>query len=181
MKTAKGFTLIEVMIVVAVIAILAMIAVSSYTRYIEHAKDTAAHSLLQHLALSELTLKTHIDEGESFIGVSGTGADAAMAIKRLGQYGFRPDPMVGFAAIEHITSEGDFILFAAHRSVGAPIYIYDFIPRAGVHPFDPAAAYAALLPTELIVYTWTVSGMPTAVGSLAVDSSTGRVSAYTPF
>ena len=45
----KGFTLIELMIVVAIIAILASIAVPSYTRYVARAKVAEAISQLSDL------------------------------------------------------------------------------------------------------------------------------------
>nr|WP_089714299.1 type IV pilin protein [Halomonas daqiaonensis] len=49
-RRSAGFTLIELMIVVAVIAILASIAYPSYTQYVERARRTDAMSGLSNIA-----------------------------------------------------------------------------------------------------------------------------------
>jgi prepilin-type N-terminal cleavage/methylation domain-containing protein len=51
MRIARGFTLIELMIVVVVIAVLAAIAFPAYTNYIQRSKITEATSSLSELRL----------------------------------------------------------------------------------------------------------------------------------
>ncbi|MGC3874146.1 type IV pilin protein [Halomonas sp. GXIMD04776] len=50
MRGNKGFTLIELMIVVAIVGILASIAVPSYQRYVDRANRTQAQTVLNEMA-----------------------------------------------------------------------------------------------------------------------------------
>jgi type IV pilus assembly protein PilE len=52
-RSAVGFTLIELMIVVAVITLLASIAYPSYTAYTKRAKRSDAQQLMQEVSLKE--------------------------------------------------------------------------------------------------------------------------------
>ena len=52
-RSANGFTLIELMIVVAVITILGAIAYPSYTAYTKRAKRSDAQQLMQEISLKE--------------------------------------------------------------------------------------------------------------------------------
>ena len=65
MRTARGFTLIELMIVVAVLAILAAVAFPSYTNYIQRGKITEATS-----SLSELRLRAEkwFSDNRTYVG-----------------------------------------------------------------------------------------------------------------
>jgi type IV pilus assembly protein PilE len=65
MRIGKGFTLIELMIVVAIVAILAAVAVPQYTRYVQQARITEAAS-----ALSDMRLKMerYFQDNRTYIG-----------------------------------------------------------------------------------------------------------------
>src|ERR671926_1999717 len=52
-RSANGFTLIELMIVVAIITLLASIAYPSYTAYTKRAKRSDAQQLMQEISLKE--------------------------------------------------------------------------------------------------------------------------------
>lgn len=176
MKTKKGFTLIEVMIVVAIMAILAMVAVVRYNTYLERSRESAVQGLLRNLVLAQTTLKTNI-VGSDFLPVNG--ASAMDNIAKLAEYGFRPDPQVGFVGIPYDGEEpGGFLLFGAHVTRGARVFVFNFVPRAGVRAFDPAAGYAGALPVAIRAYEWQ-GATATGVASLTLDPATGLVSGVT--
>jgi len=74
MKTVKGFTLIEVMIVVAIVAILAAIALPSYSEHTRRAKITEATSQLADL---RVRMEQHFMDNRTYQG-TGTGCGVTM-------------------------------------------------------------------------------------------------------
>lgn len=71
----KGFTLIEIMIVVAIIGILAAIAIPAYGNYVKRAKITEAIA-----ALSDMRVKMeqHFQDNRTYVGACGTTGVAAI-------------------------------------------------------------------------------------------------------
>jgi prepilin-type N-terminal cleavage/methylation domain-containing protein len=124
----KGFTLIELMIVVAIIAILAMIAVPMYQRYIERSRNSASQSLLQQVALAETALDTAPELEDGYQPSDEDG------LSLLATFGFRPDTNVAFAIITDPDNYGDagFVAFAGHIAASSPIYVYDNVNMSGV-------------------------------------------------
>lgn len=76
MHRRKGFTLIELMIVVAVIAILAAVALPSYTDYLTRSKLVEAHT---HLADLRVKMEQRFQDARSYVGgpCAPTGGAAA--------------------------------------------------------------------------------------------------------
>ncbi|HEX6691152.1 MAG TPA: type IV pilin protein [Burkholderiales bacterium] len=87
MRQARGFTLIEVMIVVAVLAILAAIAFPSYTQYVNRGKIAEATS-----GLSELRLRAekYFADNRTYqvVPASGTTAGFSSAITQAKYFSF---------------------------------------------------------------------------------------------
>jgi type IV pilus assembly protein PilE len=75
MRSATGFTLIEVMITVAIVAILAAVAVPSYTDYITRSKiQEATTSLLS----MRTKLEQYFQDNRTFIGACAAGTVAPL-------------------------------------------------------------------------------------------------------
>ncbi len=72
MKTQRGFTLIELMIVVVVVGILAAIAVPSYTEYITRGRIPDATS---NLATKRVKMEQFFQDNRTYVGAPDCVAD----------------------------------------------------------------------------------------------------------
>lgn len=75
MKTQKGFTLIELMVVVAIVGILASIAIPAYTSYVLRGKLTEATS---ELSTMRVKLEQYFQDNRSYVGACAAGTVAPL-------------------------------------------------------------------------------------------------------
>lgn len=75
MRVQKGFTLIEVMIVVGIVAILSAIAIPSYNEYIRRARITEATSALGTMALK---MEQFFQDNRTYAGACAAGTVAVL-------------------------------------------------------------------------------------------------------
>jgi len=74
MKAQKGFTLVELMIVVAIIGILASIAIPSYTDYVTRGRIPDATS---NLATKRVQLEQFFQDNRTYVGAPACNNDTA--------------------------------------------------------------------------------------------------------
>lgn len=94
LKRAGGFTLIELMIVVAVIGILAAIAYPSYTDSVRKGRRSAAQALMMEMA----------NKQQQFLLDTRTYALGSAGVSTLG-YGTLPKDVLGFYTIDSCPSD----------------------------------------------------------------------------
>lgn len=75
MKTQTGFTLVELMVVVAIVGILASIAIPAYTDYVQRGKITEATSQLATLAVK---LEQYFQDNRTYVGACAAGTVAPL-------------------------------------------------------------------------------------------------------
>lgn len=78
MKTSQGFTLIELMVVVAIIAILASVALPSYDSYVRRGK---VHEATTNLATERVRMEQFFQDNRTY-----TGATLAVAATKYWSY-----------------------------------------------------------------------------------------------
>ena len=79
MKTQKGFSLIELLVVVAIIAILAAVAIPSYQHYVVKANRTAAQSFMMDLANRE---KQYMLDARAYADFTALGVSAPAEVSK---------------------------------------------------------------------------------------------------
>jgi type IV pilus assembly protein PilE len=75
MRAQKGFTLIEVMIVVGIVAILSAIAIPSYTEYIRRARITEATS---NLGTMRVKMEQYFQDNRTYVRACEAGTVAVL-------------------------------------------------------------------------------------------------------
>ena len=78
MNTKKGFTLVELLVVIAILAILATVSVVGYTSFIERAEQSNAQTELHQI---ETTIKSYHISEQPYVIATKTSGDPAVTTK----------------------------------------------------------------------------------------------------
>ena len=73
--SSKGFTIVELLVVVAIIGILSAIGVVSYNGYVSGSKKTAAENTIQQIALAQT--EYYSNNGEYYLSEAGNTCEAS--------------------------------------------------------------------------------------------------------
>lgn len=112
MRNHKGFTLIELMIVVAIIGILAAIAIPQFASYRQRAQDSAAKSALKNLATAQedYYVQHNIYGNRTDVATGGWTVESTISLSAIAGAG---SPTSWSATAQHTSSTNVFIYDSA--------------------------------------------------------------------
>jgi len=124
----KGFTLIELMIVVAIIGILAAIAIPQYQNYIARSQFSEAHTLL---GGARTAVQEKIDQGQAIVESTGTpnAASNSLGIQLTGKYGAVTAPA---GAANPATYTLTYTFAGANTNLNTKTVTYTYTAATGV-------------------------------------------------
>ena len=123
----KGFTLVEMMIVVAIIAVLAGVAVPQYQKYVKKSETTEALQFMKQLIDAEVVYQAH---SGNFVAVNTTDTSTG-------------DEKIGFQA----PTEGTFLHYTAELCTGTIPGI--LVKASTANPFTAASTVYTYYPSNM--------------------------------
>ena len=153
----KGFTLIELMIVVAIIGILAAVALPAYQDY---------------------TVRAKVTEGISLVGAAKTAVAENASQGRAYASGWVPPNSTTNVSTVTISQSAGTVTVVYGAAIDGGAKAIDFVPRSNGTAFTTGTSSSSSIPTGGSI-EWSCTG-PAVGATAATTSATGLAQKYRP-